>query len=153
MNSKVDAFIRPIARRLHARLLPPIAQRLQANHMSLLGIANTMRLAYFYNLLKFGRHNNWRRPCISSTSYPAQGKRQTELPADRNERGLGSRHLNVAPPISIEYWRIRTGSSPNVLESGVRPRALIEAIFKRLDIGGEGGYADHSFSHNLTGGG
>jgi hypothetical protein len=29
--------------------------------MSRPGIANTMRLAYFYNLLKFGRHNNWRR--------------------------------------------------------------------------------------------
>jgi hypothetical protein len=61
MHSKLDAFIRPIARRLNARLLPPIAQRFQANHMSLLGIANTMRLAYSYNRLKFRRQDDWRR--------------------------------------------------------------------------------------------
>jgi hypothetical protein len=60
-NSKLDAFIHPIARRLHARLLPHIAQRLQANHMSLLGIANTMRLAHSYNRIKFRRQDDWRR--------------------------------------------------------------------------------------------
>src|SRR5207249_3276519 len=48
-NSKLDTFFRPIAFRLHA------------NHMSRLGIANTMRLAYFYNRLKFGRQDDWRR--------------------------------------------------------------------------------------------
>jgi len=48
-NSKLDTFIRPIAARLHA------------NHMSRLGIANTMRLAYSYNRLKFHRLDRWRR--------------------------------------------------------------------------------------------
>ena len=48
-NSKLDTFFRPVAARLHA------------NHMSRLGIANTMRLAYFYNRLKFGRQDDWRR--------------------------------------------------------------------------------------------
>jgi len=60
-NSTLDSFVRPIARRLHARLFCPLAQRLQANHKSLLGIANTMRLAYSYNRLKFRRHDEWRR--------------------------------------------------------------------------------------------
>ncbi len=60
-NSKLDTFIRPAARRLHARFFRPIAARLHANHMSRLGIANTMRLAYFYNRLKFGRQDRWRR--------------------------------------------------------------------------------------------
>src|SRR5437762_3990449 len=48
-NSKLDTFVRPITQRLHA------------NHMSRLGIANTMRLAYFYNRLKFSRQDEWRR--------------------------------------------------------------------------------------------
>jgi hypothetical protein len=48
-NSKLDALLRPVAKRLHE------------NHMSRLGIANTMRLAYSYNRLKFGRQDNWRR--------------------------------------------------------------------------------------------
>src|SRR5262249_61961881 len=48
-NSKLDTFIRPIAGWLHA------------NDMSRLGIANTMRLAYFYNQLRLGRHDRWRR--------------------------------------------------------------------------------------------
>src|SRR6266403_3215448 len=60
-NSKLDTFIRPAARRLHARFFRPIAARLHANHMSRIGIANTMRLAYFYNRLKFGRQDRWRR--------------------------------------------------------------------------------------------
>jgi hypothetical protein len=47
--SKLDAFFGPIAKRLHE------------NHMARLGIANTMRLAYSYNRLKFGRQDNWRR--------------------------------------------------------------------------------------------
>jgi hypothetical protein len=48
-NSKLDTFFRPFAKRLHA------------NHMSRLGIANTMRLAHSYNRLKFGRQDDWRR--------------------------------------------------------------------------------------------
>jgi hypothetical protein len=48
-NSKLD------------RLFRPIAKRLQENHMFLLGIANTMRLAHYYNRLRFGRQDKWRR--------------------------------------------------------------------------------------------
>jgi hypothetical protein len=48
-DSLLDACFRPIARRLHE------------NHMSRLGIANTMRLAHTYNRFKFGRQNDWRR--------------------------------------------------------------------------------------------
>jgi hypothetical protein len=48
-HSALDTFLRPLARRLHA------------NHMSLLGIGNTMRLAYAYNRIKFGRQDSWRR--------------------------------------------------------------------------------------------
>jgi hypothetical protein len=96
MNSKLDAFIRPIARRLHARLLPPIAQRLQANHMSRLGIANTMRLAYFYNRLKFGRQNRWRRALY-----------QTQLATLLEENGRLSR-----PTIEIkDGWALDTSMS------------------------------------------
>lgn len=43
------------------RLFRPIAKRLHQNHMSLLGIGSTMRLAHAYNRLKFGRQDNWRR--------------------------------------------------------------------------------------------
>src|SRR5262245_46728567 len=45
----LDVFFRPLAERLHS------------NHMSHLGIANTMRLAYEYNRIKFGRQDDWRR--------------------------------------------------------------------------------------------
>jgi hypothetical protein len=48
-DSKLDALIRPVAKRLHA------------NHMARLGIRNTMRLAHFYNRIKFRRQDNWRR--------------------------------------------------------------------------------------------
>jgi len=48
-DSKLDALFRPIAKRLHA------------NHMARLGIRNTMRLAHFYNRIKFRRQDNWRR--------------------------------------------------------------------------------------------
>lgn len=49
MSLNLDPLIRPIAKRLHA------------NHMSRLGISNTMRLAHAYNRLKFGRQDDWRR--------------------------------------------------------------------------------------------
>ena len=48
-DSKLDTILRPLAKRLHA------------NHMSRLGIANTMRLARAYNRIKFGRQDDWRR--------------------------------------------------------------------------------------------
>ena len=38
-------------------LLRPLAKRLQANHMAVLGIANTMRLAHAYNRARFRRQN------------------------------------------------------------------------------------------------
>src|SRR5437773_11992214 len=98
--------------------------------MSRLGIANTMRLAYSYNRLKFHRQDRWRT-----------GLYQTQLATLLEENGGLSR-----PPIEMkDGWaldtsmslphldrvlRIRTKLSPNVLESGVRPRALIEATLK-----------------------
>jgi hypothetical protein len=48
-QSKLDALIRPLA------------ERLNADHMSALGIANTMRLAHAYNRLKLHRQDAWRR--------------------------------------------------------------------------------------------
>jgi hypothetical protein len=42
-------------------VLRPLAKRLHANHMSLLGIAKTMRLAHAYNRLKYRRQDGWRR--------------------------------------------------------------------------------------------
>ena len=48
-DSKLDAVFRPLARKLHA------------NHMARLGIARTMRLAHFYNRLKFCSHDDRRR--------------------------------------------------------------------------------------------
>ena len=83
-NSKLDLFIRPIAARLHA------------NHMSRLGIANTMRLAYFYNRLKFGRQNRWRRVLY-----------QTQLATLLKENGPLSR-----PPIEMkDGWAIDASMS------------------------------------------
>ncbi len=83
-NSKLDAFIRPIAARLHA------------NHMSRLGIASTMRLAYFYNRLKFGRQDRWRR-----------GLYQTQLATLLEENGGLSR-----PPIEMkDGWALDTSMS------------------------------------------
>ena len=83
-NSKLDTFIRPIATRLHA------------NHMSRLGIANTMRLAYSYNRLKFLRQDRWRR-----------GLYQTQLATLLEENGGLSR-----PPIEMkDGWALDTSMS------------------------------------------
>jgi hypothetical protein len=43
------------------RLMRPVASRLQSGHMCRLGIANTTRMAYAVNRLKFGRQDRWRR--------------------------------------------------------------------------------------------
>ena len=48
-NSKLDLLVRPLA------------NWLQDNHMSALGIANTMRIAHAYHWLKFRRQDEWRR--------------------------------------------------------------------------------------------
>src|SRR5207248_3829183 len=83
-NSKLDTFFRPIAARLHA------------NHMSRLGIANTMRLAYFYNRLKFGRQDRWRGALY-----------QTQLATLLEENGRLSR-----PPIEMkDGWALDTSMS------------------------------------------
>ena len=99
-NSKLDTFFRPIAKRLHATFFRPIADRLHANHMSGLGIANTMRLAYFYNRLKFGRQDDWRRSLY-----------QTQLATLLEENGGLSR-----PPIEMkDGWALDTSMSlPNL---------------------------------------
>jgi hypothetical protein len=64
--------------------------------MSRLGIANTMRLAYFYNRLKFGRQNRWRRALY-----------QTQLATLLEENGRLSR-----PTIEIkDGWALDTSMS------------------------------------------
>jgi|SRR5437016_5912467 len=86
-NSKLDAFIRPIAARLHA------------NHMSRLGIANTMRLAHWYNQLKFGRQDRWRTALYQTqlATLLEENGSLTRPPIEIKGR-LDSRQLNVAPP-------------------------------------------------------
>ena len=87
-KSKLDTFFRPFAKRLHA------------DHMSRLGIFNTMRLAYSYNRLKFGRQDDWRRALY-----------QTQLGALLEENGSLSR-----PPIEMkDGWVLDTSMSlPNL---------------------------------------
>src|SRR5205823_13057479 len=83
-NSKLDTFVRPITQRLHA------------NHMSRLGIANTMRLAYFYNRLKFRGQDSCRRALY-----------QTQLATLLEENGGLSR-----PPIEMkDGWALDTSMS------------------------------------------
>ena len=95
-NPELAIFIRPTARRLHARVFRPIAARLHANHMSRLGIANTMRLAHLYNQLKFGHQDRWRR-----------GLYQTQLATLLEENGGLSR-----PPIEMkDGWALDTSMS------------------------------------------
>jgi hypothetical protein len=67
-DSKLDAVFRPRARRLHA------------NHMARLGIRRTMRLAHFYNRLKFRGDDDWRRELY-----------QTEMDALLRENGPRTR--------------------------------------------------------------
>src|SRR5437762_5591990 len=95
-NSKLDIFIGATARRLHARFCRPIAARIHSNHMSRLGIANTMRLAHLYNQLKFGRQDRWRR-----------GLYQTPLATLLKENGGLS-----PPPIEMkDGWALDTSMS------------------------------------------
>ena len=78
-DSKLDAVFRPLARRLHA------------NHMARLGISRTMRLAHFYNRMKFCRHDNRRRRLY-----------ETQLDALLKENGPLAR-----PPIEMkDGWAI-----------------------------------------------
>jgi hypothetical protein len=94
-NSRLDTF-RPIAKRLHATFFRPIAERLHANHMSRLGLANTMRLAHCYNRLKFGRQDRWRRALY-----------QTQLASLLEENGRLSR-----PTIEMkDGWALDTSMS------------------------------------------
>jgi hypothetical protein len=83
-HSKLDTFVRPIAQLLHG------------NHMSRLGIANTMRLAHSYNRLKFRRQNSWRRALY-----------QTQLATLLEENRRLSR-----PPIEMkDGWALDTSMS------------------------------------------
>ena len=50
-----------MVRLLTRRVASVVAQGLQRNHMSLLGIANTTRLAHAYSRLKYHRQHAWRR--------------------------------------------------------------------------------------------
>src|SRR5437763_964965 len=106
-NSKLDTFFRPVAARLHA------------NHMSRLGIANTMRLAYFYNRLKFGRQDDWRRALY-----------RTQLATLLEENGGLSR-----PSIDMkDGWALDTSMSlpeplPSRAAAGHNPRAWPLDVF------------------------
>src|ERR1700722_925013 len=67
-DSNLDTLFRPVAKRLHA------------NHMARLGIRRTMRLAHFYNRLKFRRQDDRRRKLY-----------ETQLDALLKENGLLTR--------------------------------------------------------------
>lgn len=83
-DSKLDAIFRPVVNRLHE------------NHMARLGIANTMRLAYSYNRLKFGRQDDWRRALY-----------RTQLRTLLEENGSLMR-----PPIELkDGWALDTSRS------------------------------------------
>src|SRR5262245_62094335 len=83
-GSRLDGLFRPLAKRLHD------------NHMSRLGIANTMRLAHAYNRLKFRRQDNWRRSLY-----------REQLPALLNENGALTR-----PQMEIrDGWAVDTSKS------------------------------------------
>jgi hypothetical protein len=69
-KSTLDTFFRPVARRLHQ------------NHMSRLGIANTMRLAHRYNRMKLRREDDRRRQLY-----------ETQLAGLLNENGRLTRPL------------------------------------------------------------
>jgi len=81
---RLDAMFRPLARRLHA------------NHMAALGIHRTMRLAHFYNRMKFRKQDNGRR-----------GLYQTQMEALLVENGGLSR-----PRIQMkDGWALDTSRS------------------------------------------
>src|SRR5947209_2975849 len=83
-KSTLDTFFRPVARRLHQ------------NHMSRLGIANTMRLAHQYNRLKFRREDHRRRQLY-----------QTELAGLLNENG----RLTRSPVEMRDGWALDSSQS------------------------------------------
>jgi len=87
-DSKLDAVFRPLARRLHA------------NHMAALGIRRTMRLAHFYNRIKFHKQDNWRRRLY-----------ETQMAALLAENGGLTR-----PPVQMQDgWALDTsGSLPHL---------------------------------------
>jgi len=81
---KLDILFRPVTKRLHE------------NHMSRLGIANTMRLAYFYNRLKYRRQDDRRRVLY-----------KTQLSSLLEENGGLTR-----PPLEIkDGWALDTSMS------------------------------------------
>jgi len=83
-TSKLDSLVRPLA------------NWLQDNHMSALGIANTMRLAHSYNRMKFGRHDDSRREVY-----------QTQLAELLNENGRLTR-----PPMEMrDGWALDASNS------------------------------------------
>jgi hypothetical protein len=81
---KLDILFRSVTKRLHD------------NHMSRLGIANTMRLAYFYNRLKYRRQDDRRRVLY-----------KTQLSSLLEENGGLTR-----PPLQIkDGWALDTSMS------------------------------------------
>lgn len=57
-----------------------LAKRLHSDHMQLLGISETMRLAHAWNHLQFGRQDRWRRHLY-----------ETRLPELLDENGAPAR--------------------------------------------------------------
>src|SRR5207247_885759 len=88
-NSHIDTLCRPVAKRLHE------------NDMARLGIANTMRLAYSYNRLKFGGQAQWRRALY-----------RTQLRSLLEENGS-----LAGPPIEMkDGWALDTSMSLSHLD-------------------------------------
>jgi hypothetical protein len=115
-DSKLDPLLRPLTKRLHE------------NHMSRLGIANTMRLAHAYNRIKFGRHDDWRR-----TLYREQ------LAALLEENGAPTR-----PRIEMkDGWAIDTSMSLPHLERVLEDADEIIAERSGVRRSGHGAYRSY----------
>ena len=76
----------------------PLAKRLQDDHMSALGIANTMRLARDYNWIKYRRQHAWRNR-LYREQFEALLAENGGLTRPRIElnRRLCHRHVDVLP--------------------------------------------------------
>jgi hypothetical protein len=112
--------------KLHAASL--LARLLHANHMSALGIANTMRLAYAYNRLNFGWHDDWRRSLY-----------RVQLPILIEENGPLTR-----PVIQIQDgWAIDTSMSLPHLHRVLNDAEEIIADRSGARLSNEGAYRSY----------
>ena len=99
--------------------------------MSRLGIANTMRLAHFLQPAQVRPPGPLAQDLVSNPiRYPARGKWWTQSPANRDERRLGHRHLNVPPAPRSCVGGFGQNYRRTFWRAAFVHRALIEATFK-----------------------